>query len=94
MSLSPEEVNLEHKAEAKMVALAQFCYEQSQGEHDLFFEYSPLMNCVKIDAYAGGGCPKWSGDPDYSKWISLDRYYDQVDAETIKQSIIDFLEVC
>jgi len=82
------------KARDKMVALAQFCFEQSQGEHDIFFEYSPVSHNVKIEAYAGGGCPKWSGYPDYSKWISLDPYYDDIDAEQIKQSIIDFLEIC
>jgi len=80
------------KAKAKMVALAEFCYEQSQSEHDFFFEYSPFLNCVKIEAYAFG----WekTATPDYSKWISLDPYYHEETVEDITQKIINFLEVC
>ncbi len=76
----------------KMVDLAQFCYEQSQGDHDVFFEYSPYLNSVKIEAYAGGW--EMSGAPDYSRWISLDPYYDFLDADKIKQNIMSYLEIC
>ena len=97
------------KAKAKMVALAEFCYEQSQSEHDFFFEYSPFLNSVKIEAYAFGwektalNCVKieayafgWekTATPDYSKWISLDPYYHEETVEDITQKIINFLEVC
>ncbi len=80
----------EPKSQEKMIGLAKFAYEQSQGPHDVFFEYSPFLNCVRIEAYAGG----WekSATPDYSKWLSLDACFDSVDY--IKQNIIDFLEVC
>jgi len=79
------------KAKEKMLALAQFCYEESEGQHDVFFEYSPFLNCVKIEAYAGGY--EMSESPVYKRWLSLDPYYDDIDAEQIKQSIIDFLDI-
>ncbi len=75
-----------------MVELAQFCYEQSQGEHDVFFEYSPYLNCVKIEAYAGGW--EMSGMPDYNQWISLDPYYDLIEVDDIKQNVMNYLEIC
>ncbi len=80
------------KSQAKMIALAEFAYEQSQGPHDVFFEYSPFLNCVRIEAYAGG----WekTTTPDYSQWLSLDPHYHVDKVEDITQSIIDFLEIC
>ncbi len=79
------------EAKAKMLSLAQFCYEESEGRGDLFFEYSPFLNCIKIEAYAGGY--EVSSTPAYSQWVSLDPYYDSDSAESIKQTILNHLDV-
>ncbi len=77
----------------KIAELAQFCYDlshQSYFQNHVFFEYSPKHNCVKIKVYVGG----WeeSADPVYNTWHSLDRYYDCVDVDDIKKSIMECLE--
>ncbi len=88
---------MQDKAKTKLIALAEFCYDYGKdkyklyNEHHLFFEYSPKFNCVKITVYLGGHCT--DKEPDYSKWHSLDRYYDCIDAEDIKQEILSVLDL-
>ncbi len=84
----------------KIKILLDFCYEQSQSRNDVFFEYSPFTNAVKIVVYVGGyesaanKCDLEGTEvsPDFKKWWSL--YTNDLDVEKVKQQIIEIITKC
>ncbi len=71
----------------KILELARFCIEHSQGDHDIHFDYSPHISSVSFAVYVGG----WSiySTPDLAEVYDLKK--DDICVGIIKLKILSFI---